>query len=149
MLVPVLNLFAVLATGLAAGAMTAFALVVVTVYDEIPPSTYLQIHLRVTERMDKYMPAIALGSICIGLLLLGLTNSGFKRSFFGLAVICVLACSVISRSKNVPIDRIMGTWNETAPPAETSAFRGEWKLWHRIRTGCMVAAMISFLVATQ
>ncbi|MBI3898405.1 MAG: DUF1772 domain-containing protein [Gammaproteobacteria bacterium] len=147
MLVPVLNLFAVLATGLAAGAMMAFALVVVSVYDEIPCSTYLQVHLPVSARMDKFMPIVAAGSLCLGLLLLGLTNDNFKRIFFGLAVICILAAIVISRWKNVPINRIMDTWNKTAPPAETSAFRGEWKLWHRIRTGCMAAAMVAFLTA--
>lgn len=126
---------------LSAGAQVAALAVIAPQRHEHPPETAVLLHQRATPRIDRYVPAAAVGTL---LTALPLVRDG---RWSALTVLAGLGTIATALGLGMPLDRRIAAWSPTAPPPDHAAVFHRWDRVHTVRTACAVVAFVSSAVA--
>jgi len=117
----------------------------------ITPATFLEVgHTMIVNLgrpMSVLMPAALLSALVVAVLLV---RRGQTRSsvFVVSAFVLLLAAMIITLMVNVPIDRQIQGWTTATLPADWSAIRDRWELYHGLRTLISLMALSSLFAST-
>jgi uncharacterized membrane protein len=110
----------------------------------LTPGTFLEVgHTMIGNLggpMSVLMPAALLSALTLAVLLI---RQGQMRNslFIVSAFVLMLAAMIITLTVNVPIDRQIQSWTTTTLPADWSAIRDRWELYHSLRTFASLVAL--------
>jgi uncharacterized membrane protein len=117
----------------------------------LTPATFLEVgHTMIGNLggpMSVLMPAALLSALISTVVLL---RRGQTRSsvFTVSAFVLLLVAMVITLIVNVPIDRQIQSWTTTTLPADWSAIRDRWELYHGLRTLVSLTALACLFAST-
>lgn len=134
-----------LASGLAAGVLLSTQLGGWPLLRSLPADRYVHAHAFFSTRYDPWMP------ICLVLTLAGdaalavVTENGPSRVLFAVAAVLSLCTGAISLTKNVPVNKLVRTFEPEDLPADFPERdpRPGWGAWNRRRS---VLGMLAFLL---
>lgn len=144
-----LSILALIGSGTVAGVLFAVALSTVPALAAMPPGQYVQTHTLLGRNWDPTMPVIVLSTtlLDVGLAIGAPTATG--RRLTALAAVCLLAVSVVSHFRNVPINRRVHATDPSAIGVDWTDPRPLWRRWHLTRTGlALVALALNSIAAT-
>ncbi|HET8888109.1 MAG TPA: DUF1772 domain-containing protein [Candidatus Angelobacter sp.] len=97
-------------------------------------SVYITLQQQGIRTLNRTMPLLGLVTILFTVLaaVLGRDNSARFGLLVG-TVVCFVASGLITRFRNQPINAIVITWHQDAPPANWTGIRDEWWRWHLVR----------------
>jgi uncharacterized membrane protein len=142
-----LELLAVLfvtACGVLAGVLFCVAMAVVPVLGTFPPDRYIQAHVLLDRRFDPLMPRLNKAALAMCAVLVVFSHGYPDKLAFLFAGLCVVGVAVVSELFNVRMNREVGTWDPSRPPAGWHLLRARWAAANRART---VLAIVGFAVA--
>lgn len=128
-------------SGTVAGVLFAVALSTVPALAAMPPEHYVYTHTLLGRNWDPVMPVIVLSTTLLDLALAVTADRPGSRSLFAVAAGCLLAVSVVSHFRNVPINRRVHATDPAAIPADWPDPRPRWRRWHLTRTGLALVAL--------
>jgi uncharacterized membrane protein len=137
-----LGVLVLLGNGLTAGVLFAVALGVVPAMAAMPPARYVYVHQMLGKNWDPTMPAIVLASALLDLALAAGSGDRPRTALLGAAALLLLAVSVVSHFRNVPINQGMKTLDPQRLPSAWRDPRPEWRRWHLTRTVLAVTALV-------
>jgi uncharacterized membrane protein len=140
-----LVLVVVLANGLAAGVLLSTQLGGWPLLRSLPADRYVQAHAFFSTRYDPWMPICLLCTLIGDAVLAVLADPAVARVLFALAAVLALATGVISLTKNVPVNRLIRTFDPDHLPADFASRdpRPGWGRWNRRRS---VLGMLAFVI---
>jgi uncharacterized membrane protein len=117
----------------------------------LTPATFLEVgHTMIGNLggpMSVLMPAALLSALISTVLLL--RRGQTRRSVFTVsAFVLLLVAMIITLIVNVPIDRQIQSWTTTTLPADWSAIRDRWELYHGLRTLVSLTALACLFAST-
>jgi uncharacterized membrane protein len=138
---------AVLGSGLAAGGSALSVLGGAPLMLHLPPERYVPVHQFLERRMHPFMPACMLVALACDIASAVLIGHQ-ARILFGAAAALLAAAIIVSLLKNVPINRWVSTLDPGHLPADWARVdpRARWSEWNRVRSGCMVLALVANVV---
>ena len=74
-------------------------------------------------------------------------SHGRDRWLFSASALLMLTSLLITVKVEVPMNRLIATWNAAAPPATWAAIRDRWLMFHRLRTTSGVGAFLLAILA--
>ena len=107
-------------------------------------TTYLEQQQSLVLSLNKMMIAMAIFATIVTLILAFLLRK--NRTLFVaylVAALCFIACIIISRFGNLPIQNMMLDWKSDTLPANWTELRDQWWKFHQFRT---IAELIALLV---
>ncbi|GAB2721616.1 anthrone oxygenase family protein [Kitasatospora kifunensis] len=135
----------VLLNGLAAGVLLGTQLGGWPLLAALPPDRYVHAHAFFATRYDPAMPICLLGTL-VGDLLLGLGGQQAAARLLCLVAALLAAATIaISITKNVPINKWIGTIDPENLPENFAELdpRGRWGPWNRRRSVLAVLALVA------
>ena len=141
MLVRPSKAFALLSTGLLAGAFVYGAVNVVYAFRIVPLDVRLTFHtalMQVNGLVMQTMMALA----AISSLVLAVVTRGVPRLLAAGASTLVVTTFLITRFGNVPINGQIKQWAVTSAPADHASILGRWEAFHVVRTTTAVVAFL-------
>jgi uncharacterized membrane protein len=110
--------------------------------------TYVDFFQHLDQRIHQPIAFIAMG----GTLLAGLAALAFRdqrRPFLLLVTACALGivASVATATVNVPINKIIATWDPAALPAGYEDHLRRWWMWHQVRFAALFVATCAVFLA--
>ncbi|WP_433261217.1 DUF1772 domain-containing protein [Actinosynnema sp. CS-041913] len=139
MLVELLEVVAVVGSGVTAGVLFAVALAVLPALIAMPAEQYVHAHRLIGRHWDPTMPVIVLTTAVADVLLAVLAPS--SAGLFAIAAALVLGVSVVSHFCNVPINRAVHGFAVDGLPEGWQDPRPRWRRWHLLRTVLAVLAV--------
>lgn len=141
----VLTPIVLLASGLAAGVLLSTQLSGWPLLRSLPADQYVRAHAFFSTRYDPLMPICLLATVAGDGALAVLSDSTAGRIWFGLAGALAAATAVISVTKNVPVNRMVRTFDPDRLPSDFARRdpRPGWGAWNRRRSGL---GMLAFAV---
>ncbi|EKX60724.1 DUF1772 domain-containing protein [Streptomyces ipomoeae] len=136
-----LGVLVLLGNGLTAGVLFAVALSVVPAMAAMPAARYVYVHQLLGRNWDPTMPVIVLASALADLALAMGSDIWSRTALFGTAALLLLAVSVVSHFRNVPINRRVKALDPQRLPPDWGDPRPEWRRWHLTRTVLAVTAL--------
>ncbi|GAB7035808.1 DUF1772 domain-containing protein [Streptomyces sp. NPDC021749] len=131
--------FALLCTGLLAGAFGYGAANLVPTFHAVPLEMRLSFHAELM-KMNGITMQTAMGASILSSLTLAVLTAGRARLVAGAAGLLALASFVITRFGNVPINARIKQWAlASAPPGHAEILR-RWELFNTMRTLTALAA---------
>lgn len=130
-----------LGNGVTAGVLFAVALSVVPAMAAMPAARYVYVHQLLGRNWDPTMPAIVLASALVDVILAVGSDEGSRAMLLGAAALLLLAVSVVSHFRNVPINRRVKALDPELLPADWEDPRSAWRRWHLTRTVLAVIAL--------
>jgi uncharacterized membrane protein len=135
-----LSVLALLSSGVVAGVMVAVAISVVPALAAMPADRYVSAHQLLGRGYDPALPVTVVTAT--------LLNAGFAvtaddlrhRVLCGAAALCLVGVSVVSHTRNVPLNRIVRRLDPARLPDNWQDPRPRWRAWHLVRTGLALAA---------
>lgn len=140
-LTELLGVFVLLGNGLAAGVLFAVALSVVPAMAAMPPARYVYVHQLLGKNWDPTMPLIVLGTVLLDIALAAGSGTLPRRTLLGAAALLMLAVSVVSHFRNVPLNRRVKALDPAQLPPDWHDPRPAWRRWHLTRTTLAVTAL--------
>jgi len=147
----VANFLALIASGLLAGAFTYGFFAVVPTFYEVPLAVHLTYRDALMRHNGIYMQIIMAISV-LAPIWWALTMDGpavSRRLCITASLLSVLSF-LVTRFGNVPINRMIKTWNAATPPPDYVQLLDRWMTFNAIRTAtatlgfvCITVAMIS------
>lgn len=137
---------AVLAGGLAAGGLMISALGGAPLLLSLPPDRYLPVHKFLVTRFDPFMPICLLTALVGDLLIVVFAPAATSRALAGAGAVIYAAVVYISLTKNVPINKWIGTLDAIPEGWERIDPRERWKNWNLARTTLAVLALVCNVV---
>ncbi|MEV5830537.1 DUF1772 domain-containing protein [Spirillospora sp. NPDC052242] len=138
---------ALLAGGLAAGALVLSALGGAPMLLALPADSYLPVHKFLVTRFDPFMPICLLTALVCDALLAAVGDDGATRAMAGAAVLLYASVVIVSVTKNVPINRWVAGLDPAALPDDFDSMepRVRWRNWNLVRT---ILAVLGLTVNT-
>ncbi|GAA2411539.1 DUF1772 domain-containing protein [Actinomadura vinacea] len=133
-------------TGLAAGVLFTHAVGVWPALQAMSPGQYVAAHKLVGRAYDPMMP-IMVGGSAVADIVLAITADGTARALFAASAVFLAGVSVVSQTKNVPINRRVKALDENAMPADWADPRRRWGRWNLVRTGFALLAFVGNIAA--
>ncbi|MER5772352.1 anthrone oxygenase family protein [Streptomyces sp. NPDC001985] len=146
-MIELLGTAALLGSGIVAGVFFAVAVSVLPTVQTLPAPQYVQLHRRLGEGYHPVMPLVVTGAVTADLALLLLAPGTASRTLFAVALLGLVGVQLVSQFGNVPINRRVHALDPGAIPADWDDPRTPWRNWHRLRTGCAVAALTANALA--
>jgi len=144
-LVRLIQVLALLSTGLLAGAFGYGAVNVAPTFAAVPLDVRLVFHAELM-KMNGPVIQIAMAVSTFGSLLLASLTRGVPRLLAATAGALTVTSFLVTRFGNVPINGQIKVWAVTsAPPGYTNLLR-QWETFNIIRTGTAVVAFLLLLV---
>jgi hypothetical protein len=112
----------------------------------LSPSTYIEQQQNTIRSLNAIMTALVFSAVVITIIS-AVLQRGNKPVFSALLIAALLfiACILISRFGNQPVNRVIMTWSQGSPPADLSALRDKWWSFHIMRT---IAELIALFLVT-
>ena len=141
----VLTALVVLANGLSAGVLVGTQLGGWPLLVALPPDRYVQAHAFFSTRYDPFMPVCLIVTVLGDAALAGFGSTPGVRVAQGVAAVLALVVSVISVTKNVPVNKWIRTVDPDRLPADFAAQdpRPAWGRWNRLRSVLAVLALVA------
>ncbi|MDX2938449.1 DUF1772 domain-containing protein [Streptomyces ipomoeae] len=136
-----LGVLVLLGNGVTAGVLFAVALSVVPAMAVMPADRYVYVHQLLGRNWDPTMPAIVLLSALLDTALAIAADDGARAGLLGTAALLLVAVSVVSHFRNVPLNRRVKALDPGRLPADWSDPRPAWRRWHLTRTTLAVTAL--------
>jgi DNA-binding SARP family transcriptional activator/uncharacterized membrane protein len=130
---------ALVGAGVTAGVLLCVAISLVPGFIALPPDDYIAAHKLFGRYFDRIMPPIVVVTTLLVAALAALAASADAERIFIAGALCMLSISVISQSRNVPINRKVKRL-ETAPD-DWQDPRSAWRNWHVLRTSMALIGM--------
>ena len=137
----VLDVLAVVGSGVVAGVLFAVALSVLPALFAMPMDRYVYAHKLIGRNWDPTMPIVVLTSTAIDVALVFLAPTALARTLFVIAAVLLLAVSGVSHLANVPINRRVKLVDPESIPSDWTDPRPLWRRWHLLRTVLAVLAL--------
>nr|WP_221308862.1 DUF1772 domain-containing protein [Nocardiopsis mwathae] len=127
------------------GGFFAVAITIVPALNAMPPDRYVYTHDLLGRYSDRVMPFLVLGSAVLGIAL-AVSTAGTARWSFALAAACMAGVMVVSRTRNVPLNRQVKRLRPEDIGPDWNDPRTRLRDWHLVRTvfafaGCTLAAV--------
>jgi uncharacterized membrane protein len=145
-MIAVLAPMVLLTAGLAAGVLTGTVLGGAPLLMALPTERYVHAHGFFATRYDPFMPACLVATL-LGDLALAAIVTGPASIVFGIAGVLAVAVTIVSLTKNAPVNKWMATLDPERLPADFVDPRKQWVAWNQVRTVLAVAALIGNVVA--
>lgn len=135
---------ALLAGGLAGGALMLSALGGAPMLLALPVESYLPVHKFLVTRFDPFMPACLLTALVCDIGIAAVADNGGIRALAIVGVAVYVAVVVVSLTKNVPINKWIAGLDPAALPVDWDRVdpRDRWTKWNLVRTVLAVVALI-------
>lgn len=140
--------FALLSTGLLAGAFGYGAANLVPTFHAVPLEMRLSFHAELMKMNGITMQA-AMGASILSSLTLAVLAAGRTRLLAGAAGLLALASFLITRFGNVPINGRIKQWARTSAPVDHAEILRRWELFNDMRTLAAVAAFVLLIVLAR
>jgi len=118
---------------------------------EITPGTFLEVGRLMIGNlggpMSVLMPAALLSALVLCVLLFRGQHTSASL-FASAALVLMIVALTITLAVNVPIDRQIQSWTETALPSDWQTIRNRWAFYHGVRTLLSVAALACVFAST-
>jgi len=139
---------ALLGTGLSAGGLMISALGGAPLLLALPPERYLPVHQFLVTRFDPFMPICLLTGLLANAGLAVTAPTAGTRAVSAVAAVLLVAAVAVSLSKNVPINKWVGTLDPATLPPDWERVdpRTRWRNWNLVRTALAVAAHLATVV---
>jgi len=140
------QILALLLLGLVAGSM--FGIWRGFDFTTYTPATYVEVHQGSVRGLNVLLPAMAMASIVLVLLLAVLARH--RPAVWGLylaAALAMVAAGLVTRFLNQPINARIMAWTPQAMPADWTALRDSWWHWHLVRLASAAGAQILLIAA--
>lgn len=147
MLTTLLEVVAIVASGLVAGVFVAIAVSVLPALRALPADRYIDMHRRLGQGYHPTMPLTVNGGTFADLVLVFLTPSPARYLFAG-AFLLMLGTQGVSHLANVPINKKIRALDPAAIPSDWDDPRPSWQNWHLLRTVLGLAALVVNAAAT-
>ncbi|MBE1530513.1 anthrone oxygenase family protein [Actinomadura algeriensis] len=136
-------------SGLAAGVLFTHAVGVWPALQAMAPGQYVAAHKLVGRAYDPMMPIIVGSSVLADIVLAIVAGEGAARPLFAVSALFLVGVSVVSQTKNVPINRSVKALDENAVPADWADPRRRWGRWNLVRTGFALLAFVGNIAAAM
>ncbi|MFI6930351.1 anthrone oxygenase family protein [Streptomyces sp. NPDC050287] len=136
----VIGVIALLGAGVTAGVLFCVAISLVPGFIALPPAAYVDAHRLFGRYFDRVMPPLVVTTTLLVAVLAFATDSVGRRTALIAAAVCLFGVSVVSQSRNVPINRRVK--NLTAVPDDWDDPRIAWRNWHALRTAFAFLALV-------
>jgi uncharacterized membrane protein len=112
----------------------------------LSPSTYIEQQQNMVRALNVLMITLVFGATIITIIS-AIIQKGDKKVFFPLLIASLffIACIIISRFGNQPINNAIMTWTSGTIPGNLSELRDKWWTFHIIRT---IAELIAICLVT-
>ena len=118
---------------------------------EVSAAVYIAVEKPKHAVFAPIMPIVNTTTIVSGLLTVLLLRGSRQSWAFRLSVVALLCTAALTTTTllvNVPINSaIITSWSAQDPPSNWAEIRDQWNLFHTIRTGLAVTALICLLLA--
>jgi uncharacterized membrane protein len=146
----ILSSVVLLGNGILAGVLFAVAISVIPAADALPVDRYIQLHQLLGRHYDPIMPIIAGSAILSDLILAAwLAPTTPTRILCGIGFLSLLGVSVVSQTRNVPINERVRAVGDAAVPADWPDPRPQWRSWHQLRTSFAILALVVNAIAVS
>lgn len=141
-IIAVLNILALLGSGITAGVLFCVALSIVPTFSRLPAHDYVKVHRLIGRNYDPTMPIAVLSSTAIDAALAIVEQRPASQALFALAAVLLLGVSTVSHLANVPLNRAVKSMPDGPVPADWPDPRRRWRNWNLLRTGCALTALV-------
>jgi uncharacterized membrane protein len=136
----VIGVSALLGAGITAGVLFCVAISLVPGFLALPPQEYIDAHRLFGRYFDRVMPPlVVLTTVLVAVLAYAADSAGRRTALFT-AALCLLGVSVVSQSRNVPINRRVKRL--TTVPDDWDDPRIVWRNWHTLRLALAVLGLV-------
>jgi len=144
----ILNVVAIVVTGLMVGNELAVALFVHPTLDRLPDDAHLPVAAALARVLGKFMPFwyILVLLLTLAELLVHWRQSGSLPVWFAASAILWVLTIVYTVTTLVPINNRIASWVNATPPADWKTFRNRWDLHHRWRVVLLTIAFAFLIV---
>ena len=142
-LLPAVRFFAIFASGLVAGILFGDRMGATFARPTLTPSAFVQFQQVLHVRFVPLMPILIAVAILASMTWLILLRHSLKTTRFALvasATIGMILVFALTRTVNVPINRLLMTWSVSAPPPNVMELWRPWEQAHTVRTITSVLA---------
>jgi uncharacterized membrane protein len=142
---PSLQFVALMGNAVAGGIMLSTVLGIVPLMLTLPYERYVELVQFMWPRYDPFMPIANLATLLADAALAVTVRHSPARGLFGLAAVLIVSVITISVTRNVPINRYVGSLDPGQRPADWRQAdpRARWRHWNLIRTGLMLCALVA------
>jgi uncharacterized membrane protein len=135
-------------SGITAGSFVAVHFAVAPTMVRLVDESAVTFHGTFDHFIHRYMPVTAFSSMVIAIaLLVGWTLSTADVVLIVVGALGILGAILISQFINVPMNRVIMSWDVSAIPSDYHAIRARWLRWDGIRTYCSLVAVACFTAA--
>lgn len=146
-MIELLSVLALLGTGTTAGVLLCVAISLVPGFLALPAGQYVEAHKLFGRYFDRIMPPLVVLSTVDVVVLAFMSGFGPAQVLFGGAALALLCVSVISQTRNVPINRRVKRLDGRSMPSDWADPRRSWRTWHLLRTAASFAALVLLAAA--
>ncbi|CAL9499945.1 DUF1772 domain-containing protein [Streptomyces sp. enrichment culture] len=136
----VIGVTALLGAGVTAGVLFCVAISLVPGFIALPPDEYVDAHRLFGRYFDRVMPPLVVLTTVMVAVLAFTNDSTGRRTALIAAAVCLLGVSVVSQSRNVPINRRVKRL--TTVPDDWDDPRIAWRNWHALRTVFAILGLV-------
>lgn len=134
--------FALLSTGVLAGAFSYGAVNVQTTFNAVPLDVRLTFHTTLM-RMNAPVMQTVMGLAILSAAVLAVLSRGAARYLAGVAALLAATSLLVTRFGNVPINGQIKVWAASTPPPDYRAILDRWEMFNVIRS---LAALVAFVL---
>ena len=112
------------------------------------PATFVEVHQGSVRGLNVLLPAMAMASIVLVLLLAVMARQ--RPVVLGLylaAAAAIVVGGLVTRLLNQPINAQVMTWTPQAIPADWATLRDSWWHWHMVRLAATIGAQLLLIAA--
>jgi uncharacterized membrane protein len=140
--------FAMISTGLLAGAFAYTFFAVLPTFYEVPLAVHLAYRAALMRHNGIYVQGLMALSIITPLWWsFTIRGSGSLRVLAVLASLCSLTSFLVTRFGNVPINQLIRNWPPSSPPPGYQDLLQRWTTFHNIRCTTAAAAFVLVVLA--
>jgi len=144
----VLNVVAIIVTGLMVGNELAIAMFVHPTLDRLPDAVHQPVASALARLLGIFMPFwyILVLLLAIAEVLIGWHHSVHLPVWFATSALLWVLASVYSITIEVPINNRIASWTEATTPHDWKTFRHRWDWHHRWRVALITIAFAFLIV---
>ncbi len=142
--------FALLCTGLLAGAFYYGALNMVPAFYDVPPAVHLVYRVQLMKYNSASMQAIMALGFAMPLWFAWMARSNrVVRNLAVAAGLFAIASLLVTRFGNVPVNVMIRSWNPEAPPQDWLEHLRRWNMFNVVRTLAGAASFVAMIVCAM
>ena len=147
----VLNVVAILVTGLMVGCELGVAALIHPTFDKLPDVAHLPAASALARVLGTVMPFwYAIGfSLILAEAIIEWRHSGILPIWFATSAVLWVLVIVYTITTLVPINNRIASWEKSTPPADWKSYRSRWDLLHRWRVVLLTMALVFLIMGVR